>query len=88
MAVKKTTDDERYELILAEIQAIKNSLAERRHIDTKVMEQGELIKGNGKPGFIAIRDKVLAWEMKLNALSVAIIIDIVIRVVTSVYRIG
>ena len=39
------------------------------------------LDGNGKPGFKAIRDKVLSWEAKLNALGIAVIIDIVIRVI-------
>lgn len=84
----KNQNDERYELILAEIQEIKNSLAERRHIDAKVGDHEKMLAGNGKPGFIGIRDKVLAWETKLNALSLAIIIDIVIRVITSVYKVA
>ena len=46
----------------------------------------EMLEGNGKPGFKAIRDKVLSWENKFNALGLAVIIDIIVRVVSSVYR--
>lgn len=53
---------------------------------TKVDKMYEGFTGNGKPGFFSIRDKVLAWEAKVNMISVAVIIDIIIRVAAWVGR--
>ena len=61
---------------------IKLDLAARKHIDEKVDETAKLIAGNGKPGFVAIRDKVMAWEVKINAIALLVLGDLVMRIVS------
>jgi hypothetical protein len=41
-----------------------------------------MVKGNGKPGFAAIRDKVLSFEGKINMIGIAIVVDIVTRLLS------
>jgi hypothetical protein len=58
------------------------NLAARQHIDEKVLHHEEAIKGNGKPGLFQIRDKVMSWEMKINALILAVAGDVIFRIIT------
>ena len=60
---------------------IKLELASRKDIDETVSKDHELLLGNGKPGFVAIRDKVLGWETKINAITLLVLGDVVIRLV-------
>lgn len=60
---------------------IKLDLASRKHIDETVQKDHDLLQGNGKPGFVAIRDKVLGWETKINAIALLVLGDVVIRLV-------
>lgn len=69
------------EEIYAEVVAIKQMLAGRQHFDDKVAAHEDLMNGNGKPGFKQIRDKVLGWETKVNAIVLLIFGDIVIRII-------
>lgn len=59
---------------------IKTGLAERRHLDAKVLKHEEYFNGNGKTGLLAIRDKVTSWETKMNAIVIAISADLIWRV--------
>ena len=56
-------------------------LAERKHYDETVETLKEKVDGNGKPGFVAIRDKVLAWENKINAGIMLVVGDILVRII-------
>lgn len=62
--------------------AIKLDLAGRKHIDEEVEKHKELLTGNGKPGFVAIRDKVLSWDAKVSAITLLILGDVVVRIVS------
>jgi len=59
--------------------------AQREHYFTDIDKIKEAIDGNGKPGFNAIRDKVLSWDSKLTGLSMLVMGDIVFRVITMIY---
>ena len=59
--------------------------AQREHYFTDLEKMKETIEGNGKPGFVAIRDKVLSWDSKLTSLSLLVLGDIVFRVFTLIY---
>jgi len=59
--------------------------AQREHYFTDIDKLKETINGNGKPGFNAIRDKVLSWDTKLTGLSMLVLGDIVLRAVTLIY---
>jgi len=59
--------------------------ASRAHLDGDIIEVKKLIDGNGKPGFNAIRDRVLSWDAKLNSLFLLVMGDIVFRVITMIY---
>lgn len=59
--------------------------ASRAHLDGDIVEVKKLIEGNGKPGFNAIRDRVLSWDAKLTSLSMLVLGDIVFRVFTLIY---
>ena len=47
--------------------------------DEIIKEHAELMNGNGKPGFKSIRDKVLSWENKINAVTLLIVGDVALR---------
>lgn len=81
MTTKKTQQDLRYENIEKELSEIKQMLAERKHIDETVQTIKHDLEGNGKPGWKAIRDKVLSWEVKVNAIMLAVIGDVIFRLV-------
>ena len=59
--------------------------AARAYLDGDIVEVKKLIEGNGKPGFNAIRDRVLSWDAKLTSLSMLVLGDIVFRVFTLIY---
>ena len=82
MAEKHTTNTQIYR----ELQEIKQILAERRHIDVKVMEHAQLLDGNGRPGFKQIRDKVLQWDSKINTVILVVISDIVFRLIQFAFK--
>ena len=67
--------------ILAEIGQIKSTLLKREHLDQDLVEMKKTFDGNGKPGFKDIRDKVMSWNNKINAVVIAVVIDIIIQVV-------
>ena len=81
MTVKKSKQEESYEEIKRELADIKQMLAERRHLDEVVKDIKHELDGNGKPGWKTIRDKVSSWEIKVNALILAVAGDIVFRVI-------
>lgn len=59
--------------------------AKREHFFADLEKLKEVIEGNGKPGFVAIRDKVIAWDARLTSLSVLVLGDIVFRALTLIY---
>lgn len=81
MTVKKSKQEESYEEIKKELADIKQMLAERRHLDDVVKDIKHELDGNSKPGWKTIRDKVISWEVKVNALILAVAGDIVFRVI-------
>ena len=81
MTIKKSKQEESYEEIKRELADIKQMLAERRHLDEVVKDIKHELDGNGKPGWKTIRDKVSSWEIKVNALILAVAGDIVFRVI-------
>lgn len=81
MTTPKTKQDKNYEEIKKELIEIKQLLAERRHLDEDIKSIKQELEGNGKPGWKTIRDKVLSWEVKVNALILAVAGDVVFRVI-------
>ena len=81
MPPRKTKQEVSYEEIKQELSAIKQMLAERKHLDTVVVDMKHELDGNGKPGWKAIRDKVLSWEVKVNAIMLAVVGDVVFRII-------
>ncbi len=81
MATRKTKQEVSYDEIKQELASIKQMLAERKHLDEAVQEIKHDLEGNGKPGWKAIRDKVLSWEVKVNAIMLAVIGDVIFRLV-------
>ncbi len=81
MTVKKSKQEESYEEIKKELADIKQMLAERRHLDDTVKDIKHELDGNGKPGWKTIRDKVLSWEVKVNALILAVAGDVIFRII-------
>lgn len=77
---RKTTTD-KYDEIMKELGTLKQMLAERQHLDSKTLQHEELMNGNGKPGFRQVRDKISAWESKVNAIIIIIVGDVVVRVI-------
>lgn len=73
-----------YDEIKQELAEIKNMLAERKYIDEAVQVIKHDLEGNGKPGWKTIRDKVLSWEVKANAIILAIAGDVIFRIVVMV----
>ena len=81
MPPRKTKQELSYEEIKQELSDIKQMLAERKHLDEVVKEMKHDLDGNGKPGFKAVRDKVSSWEIKVNAIILAVVGDVVFRIV-------
>lgn len=81
MTIKKSKQEESYEEIKKELADIKQMLAERRHLDDTVKDIKHELDGNGKPGWKTIRDKVLSWEVKVNALILAVAGDVIFRII-------
>ena len=81
MTVKKSKQEESYEEIKKELADIKQMLAERRHLDDVVKDIKHELDGNGKPGWKTIRDKVSSWELKVNALILAVAGDVIFRII-------
>ena len=77
----KTRQDKNYEEIIKELSEIKKMLAERKHLDEDVVNIKHELDGNGKPGWKTIRDKVLSWEVKVNALILAVAGDVIFRII-------
>ncbi len=77
----KTKQEKSYDEIKQELADIKNMLAERKHLDSVVVDMKHELDGNGKPGWKTIRDKVSSWEVKVNALILAVAGDVVFRVI-------
>jgi len=63
------------------LKDIQVELAARKHYDGLVIEHEEAMKGNGKPGFYQIRDKVQGWDTKINALILTLAGNIIFQVV-------
>lgn len=81
MATRKTKQELSLDEIKNELSAIKQMLAERKHLDEEVKTLKHELEGNGKPGWKSIRDKVLSWEVKVNAIILAVAGDLVFRIV-------
>jgi len=77
----KSKQEESYEEIKIELADIKQMLAERRHLDDVVKDIKHELDGNGKPGWKTIRDKVSSWELKVNALILAVAGDVIFRII-------
>lgn len=81
MPPHKTKQEANYEDIKLELAEIKQLLAERRHLDEDIKTIKHELDGNGKPGWKSIRDKVLSWEVKVNVIILAVLGDLVFRVI-------
>jgi len=81
METRKTKQEVSYDEIKQELADIKQMLAERKYIDEAVQTIKHDLDGNGKPGWKTIRDKVLSWEVKVNAIMLAVIGDVIFRLV-------
>jgi len=81
MPPRKTKQEVSYDEIKKELADIKQMLAERGYLDEELKTIKHDLEGNGKPGWKAIRDKVLSWEVKVNGIMLAVIGDVVFRVV-------
>jgi len=64
-----------------EREDIRLELAKRSHKDTLVDDHEIILRGNGKPGFIQIRDIVMGWKKSWNTVTIAVIIDIILNLV-------
>jgi hypothetical protein len=91
--VKKTLSADGYkelndklDIIILQQKNIEIKDAQREHYFTDIDKIKETIDGNGKPGFNAIRDRVLSWDAKINSLSLLVLGDIVFRVITMIYK--
>lgn len=91
--VKKTLSADEYkelndklDIIILQQKNIEIKDAQREHYFTDIDKIKETIDGNGKPGFNAIRDRVLSWDAKINSLSLLVLGDIVFRVITMIYK--
>ena len=67
--------------IFNKLVEIEKKLAARAHFDTMTQEDRDLLDGNGKLGFRAVRDKVEKWDLTINGLIVLIIGDVILRTV-------
>ncbi len=66
--------------IVTSLQHSESARVEREKATTEMYTH---FQGNGKPGFLSIRDKVLSWEIKSNALLLLVIGDIIVRLIQS-----
>ena len=78
---RKTKQEISYDEIKKELAEIKDMLARREHLDEEVKTMKKDFEGNGKPGFKALRDKLLSWELKVNTITIAVIGDVVFRII-------
>ena len=76
---------DKLDIIILQQKNLEIKDAQREHYFTDIDKIKEAIDGNGKPGFNAIRDKVLSWDSKLTGLSMLVMGDIVFRVFTMIY---
>jgi len=77
--------NEKLDLLIKRQNDNEVNAAARAHLDEDIIKIKENIEGNGKPGFNAIRDRVLSWDAKLNSLFLLVMGDIVFRVITMIY---
>lgn len=77
---KRATNDDIYN----ELQQIKIMLAARSHYDEQVEKTTALLDGNGHPSYKVIRDKVMQWNNKINAVIVVMVVDIIARLFRSI----
>ena len=54
-------------------EELKNQILLRKHLDEDVVEMKKMLAGNGKPGFYGLRDIVMAWNSRINALTLLIV---------------
>lgn len=78
---KKTKQETSNDEIIKDLAEIKRMLSERKHLDEVILDIKHELEGNGKPGWKAIRDKVSSWEIKVNAIMLAVLGDVVFRIV-------
>lgn len=81
MPTRKTKQEVSNDEIIKDLAEIKKMLSERKHLDEVILDIKHELEGNGKPGWKAIRDKVLSWEIKVNAIMLAVLGDVVFRIV-------
>lgn len=62
------------------VDNLKAKIDKREYLDGVVLDTQDLMNGNGKPGFKAIRDKVMSWESKFNTLSLLVAGDIIMQI--------
>lgn len=62
-------------------QDIRLEFTARKHIDDTVEKDHALLEGNGKPGFVAIRDKVLSWDLKINTVTLLFVGQVVVQLI-------
>lgn len=77
--------NDKLDIIILQQKNLEIKEAQREHYFADIDKIRETIEGNGKPGWIAIRDKVLSWDSKITGLSMLVLGDIVFRVITMVY---
>lgn len=82
-----TISSEHYQDIVARLDSLQKTASDittgMAVMETKVgkvEKHDEMLAGNGKPGFLAIRDKVLNWEAKGSAIFFLIVGDVILRV--------
>ena len=82
-----TLSSEHYQDIVSRLDSLQVSVSSittgMAVVETKVgkvEKHDEMLAGNGKPGFLAIRDKVINWEAKGNAIFFLIAGDVILRV--------
>lgn len=78
--------NDKLDIIILQQKSFEIKEAQREHYFTDIDKIRETIEGNGKPGWVAIRDKVLSWDSKITALSMLVMGDIVFRFITMIYK--
>ena len=77
-------------MLSRQVTAIEKQIVERRHYDRKIedldLTVSDMRNGNGKPGWLVIRDKFLGWETKANAIIVLVVGDAVLRIIQLMYK--
>ena len=71
----------RLENLSSRVEEMQRDLLSRKHLDEKIAHHEEMFIGNGKPGWHVIRDKVLSWDSKMNALTLLVAGNIIWQII-------